>query len=930
MKFIKRLLSLGLILCMITSNLCMVTYAEDSEAEGSNVFCLDSSSNPADKMIFLNQATDNEGKKVFYVMSTSVMSGWDRLTLIDDPTIEDPTYKLFARPDSGDLDTLFKGNFSETVKEHMALHKWDIGGVYEDSYYANAYLGLPTASELEGNADALAMTKKGNPWIVTRMLGYRTSDGNYDGYFWRINGGSLEYGIINVTTTGGVSYAFTFYLSEDFFKTTKLDVTTMGSNVKTMLINNFKKSELAELYSADELKAIGYPDDYVLSSNYVIDGNSVTLKASFKNNTEDGVDAPVIVGVVYNQNGTMVDMKYKDLEGSCASTQTVTDTEGLTLSIPQDATGHYIATYAIDSIAAKKTVAKPNWYNNVELNSEGTASDEEFDVNFNLETQKVVISGTNVEQAGKDVVLSVRYISQPDVVTSLLDEYQYFAQKTVDADGKFIFEYNAPICTNRSKMEVKLYGENGEISNGEFTFVESDFEPAFVQTANSATEYDDIYDLIQPDVDILAVDNELWTELNKPENSAYMQKSCKAVADYPAFSTLNDVLDAVNAELATQYVKMSADSEILASNIGLYNKYLKMDLGNYVNKLKEDAQKTTVYNYLLNDNEINSLSDLKDSYFEAYILVNVNAISNYVDFNGIISNISGILKELGVNVDEYIGLSDTDIIDQYLSINYENWDSFVTRFNYAMANTEEIIEDYENESNGNDSGGGSGVGSGSGSGGSSGGGFGGGSSPSSFISIGKKPETVAEEKTYFVDLDSVKWATSYINNLAEKQIISGKEQGRFYPNDSITREEFVKLLVLAFNLKRNSEKDIVFEDVGSNDWFCEYVSIAVDNGCVNGVSDTKFGAGQFITREDAAVMLGRAMETLGEIIENKNTESFADETEFADYSKDYIYRMKSNGIINGKGENKFAAKDEITRAESAKIICMLMDFVVKK
>ena len=50
----------------------------------------------------------------------------------------------------------------------------------------------------------------------------------------------------------------------------------------------------------------------------------------------------------------------------------------------------------------------------------------------------------------------------------------------------------------------------------------------------------------------------------------------------------------------------------------------------------------------------------------------------------------------------------------------------------------------------------------------------------------------------FDDLDAVPWAAESILRLAERHIVSGKSGRQFAPEDPVTREEFVKLLVLTF------------------------------------------------------------------------------------------------------------------------------------
>ena len=93
----------------------------------------------------------------------------------------------------------------------------------------------------------------------------------------------------------------------------------------------------------------------------------------------------------------------------------------------------------------------------------------------------------------------------------------------------------------------------------------------------------------------------------------------------------------------------------------------------------------------------------------------------------------------------------------------------------------------------------------------------------------------------FSDIKSVSWAEEAILSLAEKGVISGRADGIFAPNDNMTREEFVKLVVLAFELSAEGESN--FADVEYDKWYAPFINAAVSNGVVKGLSDREFGLG---------------------------------------------------------------------------------------
>lgn len=171
----------------------------------------------------------------------------------------------------------------------------------------------------------------------------------------------------------------------------------------------------------------------------------------------------------------------------------------------------------------------------------------------------------------------------------------------------------------------------------------------------------------------------------------------------------------------------------------------------------------------------------------------------------------------------------------------------------------------------------------------------------------------------FKDLDSVSWAKKYINYLADKNIVSGKTDGYFYPNDNIKREEIAKILVLAFDIGANPEISVSFNDVPSGSWFESYVASLVSSGGANGVGGGSFGVGSFITRQDAFKMLASVLK-----LDQTDTSAtnFGDDSDISDYARGAINALYAKGIISGDTSGKINPKENITRAEAAKIICL--------
>ena len=167
----------------------------------------------------------------------------------------------------------------------------------------------------------------------------------------------------------------------------------------------------------------------------------------------------------------------------------------------------------------------------------------------------------------------------------------------------------------------------------------------------------------------------------------------------------------------------------------------------------------------------------------------------------------------------------------------------------------------------------------------------------------------------FADMAGYEWASEAVEALKDMGAINGKTDSAFAPADYVTREEFIKMFVSLFG-EVDSDASADFADVDSSAWYYSYVASALKAGIVNGVGDGRFGVGQNISRQDIAVIAFRALA----IAKGENEVSFDDFDSVADYAKDAVDALSSQGIINGMGDGSFAPNANATRAQAAKIL----------
>lgn len=179
----------------------------------------------------------------------------------------------------------------------------------------------------------------------------------------------------------------------------------------------------------------------------------------------------------------------------------------------------------------------------------------------------------------------------------------------------------------------------------------------------------------------------------------------------------------------------------------------------------------------------------------------------------------------------------------------------------------------------------------------------------------------------FDDIASDFWANEAIEELYKKNIVAGKTDSMFYPNDNIKREEFVTLLVKAFKFDMVDD-DFHFEDVPEGAWYYDYVRSAYLGYVVKGISENMFGSGMDITRQDLSVMIYNAAKSAGVILpETKEKINFADEDDIAEYAKAAVENLQKAGIVSGYEDGTFKPAGNATRAEAAMMIYRVMQYI---
>jgi len=159
------------------------------------------------------------------------------------------------------------------------------------------------------------------------------------------------------------------------------------------------------------------------------------------------------------------------------------------------------------------------------------------------------------------------------------------------------------------------------------------------------------------------------------------------------------------------------------------------------------------------------------------------------------------------------------------------------------------------------------------------------------------------------------WAEEELNAWVKQNLLEGYADGSLQPDASISRAEFITLINRVLRLTDKSAQS--FPDVQANAWYEDAISKAYNAGIIQGDNKGNMNPQALITRQEAAVVVAKAFKLEGNA---SAAASFADSVAIAEWAKASVGAMKSEGYIAGKGGNKFAPVDSITRAETVKMI----------
>ena len=187
--------------------------------------------------------------------------------------------------------------------------------------------------------------------------------------------------------------------------------------------------------------------------------------------------------------------------------------------------------------------------------------------------------------------------------------------------------------------------------------------------------------------------------------------------------------------------------------------------------------------------------------------------------------------------------------------------------------------------------------------------------------ISADEEIVEEYEFPFTDVYDRDWFFSDVAYAAQNGLMRGTSSDKFSPYSTTTRAMIVTVLYRMEGEPDAGENSFI--DVPDGEYYTDAVAWASENGIVNGYGQGRFGPNDSITREQLAAILYRYSVYKGydvSVGEDTNILSFDDIAELSDYAYTSMQWACGGGIIGGMGDGRLAPKGNATRCQIAAVL----------
>ena len=204
--------------------------------------------------------------------------------------------------------------------------------------------------------------------------------------------------------------------------------------------------------------------------------------------------------------------------------------------------------------------------------------------------------------------------------------------------------------------------------------------------------------------------------------------------------------------------------------------------------------------------------------------------------------------------------------------------------------------------------------------------------PASEVSVSAaftKSEEKPEQIAGFTDVLTTDWFADAVQYAVDNGMMNGTSETTFRPNGTTTRGMIVTIL---YRLEKEPAVDngAGFADVAADQYYADAVAWASANDIVTGYSEEKFGPDDSITREQFAAILYRyAQYKKIDVTATADLSGYADAAQISAYAETAMKWANGEGLITGVTDTMLKPAGNATRAQAATILMRFCEEVAK-
>ncbi len=186
------------------------------------------------------------------------------------------------------------------------------------------------------------------------------------------------------------------------------------------------------------------------------------------------------------------------------------------------------------------------------------------------------------------------------------------------------------------------------------------------------------------------------------------------------------------------------------------------------------------------------------------------------------------------------------------------------------------------------------------------------------------PTALAEKADDFTDVSRSDWYYQFVDYVTSKGYFNGVADKTFAPADNMTRAMFVTVLFRFHGAKGDSSQS-AFVDVAPGEWYTAAINWAAANKIVDGVGNGKFAPNDPITRAQMCTMIERYLDLYRKawkvtLPETGSVSVMVDESAIPAWALAAVKQCQRHGLVNGFEDGTFRPNDLSTRAQVAAVI----------